>query len=232
MEYINDVIKHYLTSKGAAIVGFGDITEIDPSIRGDMKYGISIAVAMTPRIVDKIINGPTLEYYDEYNYLNNLLNELVSSICKIIKEYGYDAVGLTTTAYTKDGNYRTELPHKTIATRAGIGWIGKCALLVTQQYGSAIRLSSILTNAPLTVATPINESKCSGCDACLKTCIGNAIKGVNWNVNRDRDEFYNATLCRTAARKVAFKVGLDGAFCGKCIAVCPYTKKYIKENLL
>ena len=48
---------------------------------------------------------------------------------------------------------QTALPHKTIATRAGIGWIGKSALLVTAKYGSAIRLSSILTDTPIETAS-------------------------------------------------------------------------------
>ena len=57
-------------------------------------------------------------------------------------------------------NLGAELPHKTVATRAGIGWIGKCALLVTEKYGSAIRLTTVLTDMDLETDQPINGSKC------------------------------------------------------------------------
>jgi len=40
----------------------------------------------------------------------------------------------------------SSMPQKTIATRAGLGWIGKTALLITPQFGSAIRLNSVLTD--------------------------------------------------------------------------------------
>ena len=67
-------------------------------------------------------------------------------------------------------DFRTRLPHKTAATRAGLGWIGKCALLVTEQYGSGIRLSTILTDAPLEVGVPVEASRCGGCTACQSVC--------------------------------------------------------------
>jgi epoxyqueuosine reductase QueG len=61
----------------------------------------------------------------------------------------------------------TGLPHKTTATLAGLGWIGKCALLVTERYGSAIRLTAVLTEAELPCGEPVSRSRCGACaDKC------------------------------------------------------------------
>ena len=226
---VSSVLHKELLGHGAALVGYANLDELDPMIRNNLQYGISVAVAMTPSVVRNISKGVTLEYHNEYKELNALLEKTVKVGCKVLASFGYEAVGQTTTVYTQNGSYRTALPHKTIATRAGLGWIGKCALLVTESYGSAVRLGSILTNAPLQVGIPINTSKCFQCNQCASACIGQAVKGINWDITKDRDSFFDANACRTAAREKAAKIGLDGAFCGKCIEVCPYTQRYINK---
>ncbi len=84
------------------------------------------------------------------------------------------------------GVNRTELPHKTVATRAGLGWIGKCALLVTRQFGSAVRLTSFLTDAELECAVPVTQSACRGCTLCVDTCPAGAVSGRQWSTEVDR----------------------------------------------
>jgi epoxyqueuosine reductase QueG len=116
-----------------------------------------------------------------------------------------------------------------VATRAGLGWIGKDALLITSEYGSAIRISSVITDMPLITDRPINESKCGNCTNCASGCPAAAIKGIPWNVNSTRDELIDPFKCRKKARELTKKnVGIEISICGKCIEVCPYTKRYIK----
>ncbi len=121
--------------------------------------------------------------------------------------------------------------HKTVATRAGLGWIGKNALLITREYGSAVRLASVLTDAPLPVGKPVNHSSCGDCANCVGVCPGGAIKGINWQLGMYRDEFYDAQRCRETALAQAGKVGIDRTVCGMCIAVCPWTRRYIEQAL-
>lgn len=126
--------------------------------------------------------------------------------------------------------HKSRLPHKTIATRSGIGWIGKSALLVTKEFGSAVRISSILTNAPLKADKPINESRCGSCMTCTKACPGQAVKGRNWSVGVEREDYYDPELCYKKAREIAARVlNKEITLCGKCIYVCPYTQKYIRK---
>lgn len=230
MQRLSSELKQILLTKGASMVGFGDISEILADKESCLKYGVSVVVKMTPSIVKGIHNGPTKEYYEEYKRLNSLLDSLVSAGEEYLHGKGYKAVAQTTTNVRELENNRTLLPHKSFATRAGIGWIGKCALLVTEEFGPAVRISSILTDAPLETGEPINTSKCGSCLVCVKACPAGAATGEGWSVKKDRDEFFNASLCKEQARMRAAKVGIEKTVCGKCIEVCPYTQRYINNS--
>lgn len=231
MDSLSKEIKEALIEKGAALVGFADLSDIPEEKREGLKYGISIAVPLDPAVASGIKNGPTKEYYAEYVRLNNLLNELDEYAANILKSHGYKAVPKTTKVVQQnEESLSTKLPHKTVATKAGIGWIGKCALLVTEKFGSAIRLSSILTDAELEVDVPIKESKCGNCNECKKYCPGDAIEGKNWSVGLTRDTYYNAFNCSTMARKLSSAIGIEHRICGKCIVVCPWSRKYLNSK--
>lgn len=85
--------------------------------------------------------APTLAYLEAYAALNAQLNDIVTSGAGFLREREYRAIANTTKAVHQDADWRTPLPHKTVATRAGLGWIGKSCLLVTEAFGSAVRLS-------------------------------------------------------------------------------------------
>ena len=132
-------------------------------------------------------NAPTPEYLQELISLNSRLDELGMKCEEFLIDNGFDAYAQTKKRLGTDfGEFNSfELPHKTIATRAGLGWIGKSALFTTKEYGSALRLSSVLTNAPLDIGKPVLKSKKLGktnnrrneqnCSSCKRTCCGNII---------------------------------------------------------
>lgn len=228
---IENDLREYLKNLGASLVGFADLEGIDTSHFDYMKYGISFGIKLNPKIIEGINEGPTREYYEEYNRVNIALDDILESCVKYIKGFGYDAIGQVSTIVASDESLSTPLPHKTVATRAGLGWIGKNALLITPEYGSAIRISSIITSMPLMADTPVNESKCGGCTKCAEACPASAIKGNLWNVNTTRDELINPFKCRKKARALAKSgFGIETSICGKCIEICPYTKRYTLSN--
>lgn len=228
---MTDELRDFLRSKGADMVGVSDLTSIAPDIRYDLPFGISIVVTLNPRIVSGILNGPTAEYHAEYERANRLLDSLSYHAVQFLAKRGHQTKWLAATGVGIDPKtLATRLPHKTTATRAGLGWIGKTALLVTRPFGSAVRLTTVLTNAELSVDTPINSSKCGKCTSCVDICPGHAASGKNWQTSLNRDSFFDAFACRQTALKLTSEnVGIRETLCGICIAVCPWTRKYIER---
>lgn len=224
---IEQGLKNLLFERGASLVGFGDLSSL---VSGSMTCGVSVAIAIPPEVIRGIHNGPTEDYYREYYRINDLLDSAVTAGAEFMRKNGYEAKAMTRDSVVETDGYRTALPYKTVATRSGIGWIGKCALLVTKEYGSAVRLSALVTNAPLTCAKPIGESFCGNCTACTDACPGKAISGKLWKAGMDREEFFHAEDCRKAARFLAKeKLDKEITLCGKCVFVCPHTKRYLRK---
>jgi epoxyqueuosine reductase len=227
---MQDLIR-ILTDHGAALVGFADLTVLSSEARQGLPRGVSIAVALGPVIVAGIAAGPTAAYHAEYNRANALLDDLARRGAAYLIERGYAALPLAATDVGIDpATHSTRLPHKTVATLAGLGWIGKCALLITEEYGSAIRIASVLTDAPLPVAEPVRESRCGDCTACVAVCPGAAPSGQHWQPGVPRDGFFDAFACRRAARELAGRAGIDESICGMCIAACPWTQEYLRAG--
>jgi len=104
-------------------------------------------------------------------------------------------------------------------------------LLVNRTFGSAIRLTSVMTNAGLPAGDAIDVSQCGDCSLCVDNCPGKAPSGRNWQVSLYRDSFFDPFACRKAARELALRnTGLQVTICGICIAVCPWTQNYIKRS--
>ena len=223
-------LKTFLMNNGASEVGFADITNFTPKKR--LNTGVVFYIAYPKEIIKNMQNAPTPEYLEELISLNARLDAIGMKCEEFLINEGYDAYAQTKKRLGTDfgENNGFELPHKTIATRAGLGWIGKSALLTTIKYGSALRLSSVLTNAPLNIGKPILKSKCGKCMECRDACLGGAISGKEWNYKLKRNDFYDDKKCEKYALKVSKEnLGKADTVCGKCIVACPHTQKYVKR---
>jgi epoxyqueuosine reductase len=232
MPTLNEELAEYLKSRGASLVGFADLKEINPGSRDGFPYGISIAIALNPQIISEIKQGPTAAYYQEYKRLNEILDNLGQLTARRLTEKGYKARARPATFEEDKPNLTARLPHKTVATRAGMGWIGKCALLVTKKYGSAIRLTTVLTDAPVTTGRPVNGSLCGHCTHCIEACPARAHSGINWQAGMPREALFDAFKCREQAQKFQKVIkGIHSNICGICIVACPWTQKYLERGL-
>ena len=220
-----------LKEHGAAIVAAADLSPLPGESRSGFPVGVCIAVALEPGIVAGISSGPTIEYFEEYNRANALLDLLAGECAARLKKEGFKAkTGQATVMELDQETLTTPLPHKTVATRAGVGWIGKCALLVTQSHGSAVRFNTVLTDAPLPAGEPVSESFCGNCSLCVEACPAQAASGLEWHPGLERAAFFDAFACRAEARRLAGEIGLERTICGICIAACPYTQRYLARH--
>lgn len=227
---LSNELRKYLLKNGASEVGFADITGFSP--KPNLNTGVVFYITYPKEIVRNMENAPTSEYVKELVSINTRLDKLGILCEEYLINKGFKAYAQTKQRlgvdFGEDNSF--DLPHKTIATRAGLGWIGKSALFTTLEYGSALRLSSVLCDAPLDIGKAILKSKCGKCNICKDACPGDAISGNEWNYKLKRNEFYDDKKCEKYALKISeIQLGKPDTVCGKCIYACPHTQKYIKS---
>ncbi len=69
------------------------------------------------------------------------------------------------------------LVDRAVALRAGIGWMGKSAMLITKEYGSYVFLGALLVDVTVAPA-PVNElvmDDCGTCTLCMQACPTSAL---------------------------------------------------------
>lgn len=181
--------------------------------------------------IQELPQGISREYIDECYRANAELDLLGVQLKDILINEGYNAISLTSSTSDYDPEtFKTTFSHKRAATGAGIGWIGKSGLLVTKELGSALRLNTVLTDAPLpTDRAPVTRSECGECTECMTNCPAGAIKGVQWNTSLNRDDLIDVNDCYKECVDAAEKVGFEYPLCGKCIAACPWTIRYTQS---
>ena len=222
-------IVEYLKANGACLCGFAGL---GPTGGGFASWprAVSFAVPLAPGVVAEILRGPTPEYLAEYRRANALIDRLAAGVSALLSGRGSRAfaVSATTSEYDAD-TLSSGFSHKTAATLAGLGWIGRCALLVTREFGSAVRLGTVVTDAELPDGKPVTESMCGDCTRCVEACPGGAPSGREWKQGLPRDAFFDAHACRDAARRLsAERLGEAVSVCGICISVCRFTQRYVE----
>ena len=226
-----DAVSNRLHGGGAVVVGFADLAPLDEATRQGFPRAVSFAMPLTPSIVAGIAEGPTEAYAGEYARLNALLTQVAQDLAAFIGTRGWRAQARPATGDWSAATLRAPFQHKTAATLAGLGWIGKCALLVTPDFGPAVRWASVLTDAPLKAGVPVTESRCGDCTACVAICPGKACSGKAWRQEIPREEFWDPKACVQGMQKVSMaRLGRSG-ICGMCIAACPFTQAHLKRAL-
>jgi epoxyqueuosine reductase QueG len=183
-----------------------------------MKTGsiISLGIIYPPEIIEYInvqkqglIDKEKWNLYgDEYKHLNDMLKEIGY---KLAHEFNGISIPPTTGAPVDLINnvkdyYPFTISHRVVAEHAGLGWRGKSELIITENYGPAVRFTSILINLPLLQGNKI-ENKCGECMACLEACP--ILKNKN-----------NLADYRETCRKYLISLDLKYDVCGKCIKAC------------
>lgn len=237
MEDLTREIEDLARGYGMDLVAFADITGLP---QAPHTAGIVVGVALEPSLVASLLQAPSRHYYNEYSRIYDLQDEVVEACAALLRQRGHGAFAQSRKRLRAEGMHdvateSTPLPHKTVARLAGLGWIGRCALLVTPDYGSAVRISSLTTDAPLVPsAAPVALPGCGSCTACVEICPGKAVKGPAWAGVGKREDIYDADACKKTARALSRQhiEGLqeDITLCGKCIAICPHTQRYLRSN--
>jgi epoxyqueuosine reductase len=190
---------------------------------------LSWAIPMNPKIMASIQNGPNQAYADEYSRVNGHINELSVALSAEIKKRGFRSLPLAASNRTDTVNIKGDFPHKTAATRAGLGWVGRHCQLITRSFGSWIRLGTVFTDIEISCGPPIERNFCGHCRRCVDACPARALKGNAWHPGISRDELLDARVCDQWKKEHYFQFH-NGHNCGICSAVCPYGLKVLKKK--
>jgi epoxyqueuosine reductase len=192
-------------------------------------FALSWAIPMNPQIMVSIQNGPNQTYADEYAKVNNRINELSGTLAAEIKVRGFRSKPLAASDRTDTVNIMGDFPHKTAATRAGLGWVGRHCQLITRPFGSWIRLGTVFTDIELPCGAPIERNFCGSCTRCVEVCPAKALTGNAWYPGLPREEILDVRACDRWKKEHYFEFH-KGHNCGICSAVCPYGLKVLKRK--
>ncbi len=220
--------------------GFADLTGCYPylekfcgSFIRQFPRAVSLVIRLSNAVVDAIEEQETdkILSYHNYNYyaVDYLQNTGTVKIANYLERQGWRAYPVPASYGVYKKCLAGLVSHKLVARLAGLGWIGKNGLFLTQREGPRVRLATVLTDAPLKTGIPV-ESACHSCLICKQACPAGAIKGREFNENEDECERIDPVKCYEYMenRKKQWGIDIERCVCGLCVAVCPWGKKNIR----
>jgi reductive dehalogenase len=150
-----------------------------------------------------------LEIFRAYSKLGHM----AVLLARTIRSLGYAARAHMVT------NYQIIIPP--VAIDAGIGELGRHGVIISKEFGSAMKMSAVTTDLPL-----LHDNKtglgvddfCRYCKICAEACPSGAISHGNKQIVRGVNRY---PLKAEACFRIWNETGTD---CGVCIASCPYSK--------
>lgn len=191
-------------------------------------FAIAWATPMNPQIMVSISSGPNQQYADEYASVNKRINELSEALSVEIERRGHQSKPLAASDRSDAVNIKGDFPHKTAATSAGLGWIGRHCQLITRPFGPWVRLGTVFTDLALPCGRPIERNFCGKCKRCVEACPAKALTGNAWQPGLPREEILDVLACDQWKKEHYFDYH-KGHNCGICSAVCPYGLKVPKR---
>jgi len=226
IQQLQEKLESLLRSGGADLVGFADISDVAISGKKKLCTAVAIGIGYDPDIVAVMDTNP--KAFE--GHLTETKKEMAGplSACeRLLREKGF---ATWTPPISKNlPGLLSDFSHKTAATKAGLGWVGKSALLVSPEFGPGMRLASVLTDAPLATGMPVLESRCGKCTECVDACPYGAIKGAQWHAGIPRKELLDAFLCSKEREDFMPTLGFKHP-CGLCIQACPFGRKRSREH--
>ena len=217
-----EILEQFVLEQGAALVGGCDLGFAPIAGKEELHYAFSFAVKLSDAVLEGIDGMPTFAYFQHYRTANALLDSIAFRLANKIEAEGYKAFPVAASqSQGKENPYRGIVAHKTAAVKAGLGFVGKSGLFLSEKYGSKIRLATVLTDMPLVNNTPIIENGCGSCTICQKACPAGAIYGELPTTDGERN--FDAEKCSRYMKEHFQEIG-RGSVCGVCIKVCPKNK--------
>ena len=119
-----------------------------------------------------------------------------------------------------------------LALNASLGFLGKNSMLINEKYGSYFFISYALLHEDLDKTKNTAQKMCIGCNKCIKSCPGGAIKdGGKININKCISHITQKKGELYLKEKSLIKKGGLAFGCDICQDVCPHNKDIEKTKI-
>lgn len=156
---------------------------------------------------------------------HKVVNFYLGQICDYLRSYGFKAEGFV------DSN---ALPERYLAYLAGVGFVGRNNMVITQNYGSFVFLGEVITDYEADCQERRNPedlkkySECGECRNCYGECPTKSINTAQINPNICLSYFTQKKEMTNQEMKL-LKGNLFG--CDFCQLKCPYNQKVVRNRL-
>jgi len=222
--YTNQLRKTAL-DMGADLFGVTSVRSFeDPEYTGnspsdimeDARSVIVLGVAVPRGSIESLPKGRA-EYTNTLMAGTATIRVIAFRLARLIEKKGYKATIVPTEGsefgywYADRETLMASMSIKYAAYRAGLGNYGINHLLITDEFGPRVRMTAIVTDAPLKgpegPLRPLLNEGCRDCMKCVEACPAAAFT-ADGEIHRERCAEY------------MFQE-LGGLRCGLCIKVCP-----------
>lgn len=176
--------KRAATDCGAALCGVvaaSDLPEHADEIERMLPGAVSVLVMAVPHSLAAI--SSELNEAAQFDTIHTY-DECMRAACgaaKYLQLRGFPSVAVPAFIPLDMGDgkkgMRGEICWRRAGVRAGLGVYGECGLLITRDYGAAVRLVGLVTKAPLVADLPALEDLCDHCGECVSACPVGALSG-------------------------------------------------------
>lgn len=177
-------------------------------LRRRFKTAVVFAFPLSSALIDSLADGPDPTYLHHYRQVNYFLDRAGLLLTDLLQQNGFSGLPVPASQVVDWEKQKGLLSHRRLAVAAGLGWLGRNNLLVTKDYGSRIRLATVLTDASLP-ESPCRTDGCGECLACLVRCPAVAIK--------EKPGDFNPQTCFRFIRDICRKKGISQNICGLCL---------------
>jgi ferredoxin len=184
MEALSEQVKALALESGADLVGVADtaaLVDVAENLRRLLPAPQRVVVMVARHSLSALEsrNNQVRQFDTIYTYDESA--RAAHGVARLIEDQGYAAVAVPAfipidMKAPKNG-MRGEVNWRDAAVKAGLGSWGENGLLVTRDYGSAVRICGVVTDAPLPTDSPLAEDVCDHCMGCVKSCPPQALTG-------------------------------------------------------
>ena len=150
---------------------------------------------------------------DYHKLIRRRLQQLAERIEQLIGPFGYRAFVDS-----------APVMERALATRSGLGWIGKNTMVINRKAGSYFFLGELYTDLPLPIDAPQQTEHCGKCTACLTACPTDAFAGPHLLDARRCISYLTIELKGSIPEALREPMGNRVFGCDDCQLVCPWNR--------